>query len=244
MKGGLRTGNPHDPRVNLRVKFDGGRWQKGKLVERVTKTNDFVEWKVVFDDGTVRDDICFSNSEMFTVFEEKAYGSSVEIMCADENWYKGRLVTLLKGDGLFGVEFDDGDWVEDVKISSKYLRYTDDIQEAKRQKANNAKQQAKEAMREKANNEKQRANEAKNRLRKTSAKKRYKDTSDTKQDDEAPKFNIERISGYKTLGGVRYLKIRWMGYGAVDDSWESFKKLREDVGTKHVRDLLMQYKAQ
>jgi hypothetical protein len=119
--------------VRLRIKFKDEKWSKGRLIERVvgSKTS---AWKVDFDDGTSRDDICFGNEDMFAAFEASAYGESVEVLCPGNIWYQGTLVTLIKGDNLFGIDFADGDWVEDMETFSPFFRYTDAHKERLRQK--------------------------------------------------------------------------------------------------------------
>lgn len=254
--------------VMLRVKFNGGLWSRGTLIERV-KDSLNSEWKVEFDDGTSREDIVFGNNDMFTVFEESAYGDEVQILCPDEVWHNGTLVTLINGDGLFGVEFEDGDWVEDIKIHSKYLRFRDQVKEAKRlrQMQDTYKERAeKRKLCEQANTEPDRQEEshitvATRPVRQTSSTlhaDRYKTENDRKRTHngktgennrkrtrsgktKAPKYDIGHVCGSKVLQGCHFLKIHWEGCETDVDSWEPFYRLVKDVGAKHVHDLMMQY---
>ena len=53
----------------------------------------------------MRDDICL----------DSAYRAVVELQC-DGSWYRGRLVELNNGIVAWGVESEDGDWAEDVRL--------------------------------------------------------------------------------------------------------------------------------
>jgi hypothetical protein len=124
---------PSGEGVKLRLKIGANAWQKGRLVERIQDSKNF-EWKVLFEDGTIRDDIRLGDNRLFTVFEQSAYGEEVQIFCTDEAWHDGILVTLIKGDGVYGVEFQDGDWVEDITLFSSYLRFKDGGKEEERER--------------------------------------------------------------------------------------------------------------
>jgi hypothetical protein len=124
---------PSGEGVKLRLKIGANAWQKGRLVERIQNSKNF-EWKVLFEDGTTREDIRLGDNKLFTVFEQSAYGEEVKIFCTDEAWHDGILVTLIKGDGVYGVEFQDGGWVEDITLFSSYLRFKDAGKEEERKR--------------------------------------------------------------------------------------------------------------
>jgi hypothetical protein len=252
--------------VRLRIKFKDEKWSKGRLIERVvgSKTS---AWKVDFDDGTSRDDICFGNEDMFAAFEASAYGESVEVLCPGNIWYQGTLVTLIKGDNLFGIDFADGDWVEDMETFSPFFRYTDAHKERLRQKQK--KEHEKEThktardLREKREVQqeqdllKQRKmlqpeqsgiTVANRPTRKASAslpanvykEKKDSDTLKRKREKEEM-FFIDRILGDKKFNGVRHLKVRWTGYGADEDTWEPVDRLKTDMGPKIVKNVIAEY---
>ena len=135
---------PKGQGVSLRIKFDGHRWMKGKLEKRVVGSKNHA-WQVNFDDGTCRDDIWFGNTRMFAIFEESAYGEQVEVLVQGSSWLQGTLITLINGDGFFGIDFEDGDWTEDVEIFSPFFRYKDAEKEESRQKARKKHEEAERA---------------------------------------------------------------------------------------------------
>ena len=105
----------------MEVRFPDGVWHRGRLVERVEGTEP-PRWKVQFDNGLVRDDIRIGDPEAPMRFDAGAYGSRVEVRF-DGEWYRGRLVELVRGSDVWGVAFEDGDWAEDVRVNSPDVRY-------------------------------------------------------------------------------------------------------------------------
>jgi hypothetical protein len=62
-------------------------------------------------------------------------------------------------------------------------------------------------------------------------------------EDDLPKIKgaIDKVRGSKMLGGVRFLKIHWLGCGNQGDSWEPFDQLVKDVGRENVDELMVEY---
>jgi len=104
----------------VEVRFADGVWHRGRLVERVAGTEP-PRWKVQFDDGESRD-IQIGDPDAPVRFDAGAYGSRVEVRF-DGEWYRGTLVELVRGSDVWGVAFEDGDWAEDVMVSSPDVRY-------------------------------------------------------------------------------------------------------------------------
>jgi DNA-directed RNA polymerase subunit RPC12/RpoP len=107
--------------ATLEVLFADGVWYRGRLLARVPRT-DPPRWRVHFEDGETREDILLASSYSPVRFDASAYGARVEVRFGGE-WYRGRLVELLRGSEAWGVEFDDGDWVEDVRLGDPGVRY-------------------------------------------------------------------------------------------------------------------------
>ena len=53
----------------------------------------------------MRDDICL----------DSGYRAVVELQC-DGSWYRGRLVELINRIVAWGIESEDGDWAEEVRL--------------------------------------------------------------------------------------------------------------------------------
>jgi hypothetical protein len=226
----------HDPSVNVRVKFDGGSWRAGKLRERMSVTDHKVLWKIVFADGSVQDDIDFGSGEMAFQFEASAYGEEVKMFCAaKEEWRTGYLVTLIKGDGLFGVEFDTGEWVENVRIHSSYIRYTDPLKEADRKKKMSAGKEKQEDPEKKMSAGKEKQEDPPEK-KMSAGKEKPKPLIE-------PTWDISYIVGDKTVNGIRMMKVHWLDWDSSEDTWEPFTQLCDDMGTDHVRALVEQYNA-
>ena len=106
----------------LEVRFADGVWYRGMILARAPGTNP-PTWRVQFDDGEVRDHIRLGNPGVPPVrFDEGAYGATVEVRF-DGEWYRGRLVELMRGSAEWGVAFEDGDWTEDVRLGDPDVRY-------------------------------------------------------------------------------------------------------------------------
>ena len=101
--------------------FADGVWYRGRLVARVPHT-DPPRWRVHFEDGETRDDILLASPYSPVRFDASAYGARVEVRFGGE-WYRGRLVELLRGSEAWGVEFEDWDWAEDVRLGDPGVRY-------------------------------------------------------------------------------------------------------------------------
>ena len=105
----------------VEVCFSDGVWYRGRLVKRIPEANP-LRWRVRFDDGEVRDDICLDSAHTPVRFDAAAYYAVVEVQY-DGSWYRGRLVELIKGSVVWGVAFEDGDWAEDVRLGDPDVRY-------------------------------------------------------------------------------------------------------------------------
>jgi hypothetical protein len=104
----------------LQVRLVDGVWYRGRLVARVAGTEP-PRWRVQFDDGELRDDICLGSPAAAVRFDAGAYGATVEVRF-DGVWYRGRLVELLRGGEQWGVAFENGDWAEDVRLGDPDVR--------------------------------------------------------------------------------------------------------------------------
>jgi len=107
--------------VALEVRSADGVWYRGHLVKRIPGA-DPPRWRVLFDDGEVRDDIFLDSMHTPVRFDTAAYHAVVEVQY-DGSWYLGRLVELIKGSVVWGVAFEDGDWAEDVRLGDPDVRY-------------------------------------------------------------------------------------------------------------------------
>ena len=107
--------------VEVRLHPVHKKWHRGRLVERVAGSKPS-RWKVEFDDGGVRDDIVLGALEVPVRFDASAYRSTVEVRC-DGGWRRGRLVELVREGWQWGVAFEDGGWVEDVRLGDADLQY-------------------------------------------------------------------------------------------------------------------------
>jgi len=105
----------------VEVRFADNVWYRGHLVKRIPGV-DPPRWRVRFDDGEVRDDICLDSEHTPVRFDAAAYHAVVEVQY-DGSWYRGRLVELIKGSVVWGVAFEDGDWAEDVRLGDTDVRY-------------------------------------------------------------------------------------------------------------------------
>ena len=105
----------------VEVRFADNVWYRGHLVKRIPGV-DPPRWRVRFDDGEVRDDICLDSKHTPVRFDAAAYYAVVEVQY-DGSWYRGRLVELIKGSVVWGVAFEDGDWAEDVRLGDTDVRY-------------------------------------------------------------------------------------------------------------------------
>ena len=79
----------------VEVRFADGVWYRGRLVKRIHRRKP-PRWRVRFDDGEVRDDICLDSAHTPVRFDAAAYHAVVEVQY-DGSWYRGRLVELIKG---------------------------------------------------------------------------------------------------------------------------------------------------
>ena len=104
----------------VEVRFADGVWYCGRLVQRIPGAKP-PRWRVRFDDGEVRDDICLDSEHTPVRFDSAAYHAIVEVQY-DGSWYRGRLVELIKGSVVWGVAFEDGDWAEDVRLGDPDVR--------------------------------------------------------------------------------------------------------------------------
>ena len=104
----------------LEVRFADGVWYRGRLVKRVAGSTP-PRWRVQFDDGETRDDIRLGIMEVR--FDASAYGATVEVSFTNGEWYRGRLVELVRGSEQWGVAFEDGEWKEDVRLGDPNVRY-------------------------------------------------------------------------------------------------------------------------
>ncbi|KAJ1479253.1 hypothetical protein T484DRAFT_1815033 [Baffinella frigidus] len=102
----------------VEVQFADGVWYCGRLVERVAGT-DPPRWKVQFDDGELKGDMLLGNPLLR--FDAGAYGATVEVRF-DGEWCRGRLVELVKGSDQWGVAFENGGWVQDVRLGDADVR--------------------------------------------------------------------------------------------------------------------------
>jgi hypothetical protein len=109
-------------REAVEVQLADGVWYRGKLVGRVAGSKP-LRWRVHFDDGVLREDIWLANPETPVRFDASAYGPTVEVRLADEEWRLGRLVALVRGDDRSGVAFEGGGCVEDVRLGGPDVRY-------------------------------------------------------------------------------------------------------------------------
>ena len=105
----------------VEVRFADGVWYRGHLLKRIPAL-DPPRWRVRFDDGEVRDDIALDSVGTAVRFDAAAYRAVVEVQY-DGVWYRGRLLELIKGSGVWGVAFEDGDWAEDVRLGDPDVRY-------------------------------------------------------------------------------------------------------------------------
>ena len=105
----------------IEARFADGVWYRGRLVKRLPGVKP-PRWRVRFDDGEVRDDICLDSEHTPVRFDAAAYHAVVEVQY-DGSWYRGRLVELIKGSVVWGVAFEDGDWAEDVRLGDTDVRY-------------------------------------------------------------------------------------------------------------------------
>jgi len=105
----------------VEARFADGVWYRGQLVKRIPGA-DPPSWRVRFDDGEVRDDICLDSAHTPVRFDPAAYYAVVEVQY-DGLWYRGRLVELIKGSVVWGVAFEDGGWAEDVRLGDPDVRY-------------------------------------------------------------------------------------------------------------------------
>ena len=105
----------------IEARFADGVWHSGRLVKRIPGS-DPPRWRVRFDDGEVRDDICLDSAHTPVRFNPAAYYAVVEVQY-DGLWYRGRLVELIKGSVVWGVAFEDGGWAEDVRLGDPDVRY-------------------------------------------------------------------------------------------------------------------------
>jgi len=105
----------------VEVRFADGVWYRGRLVKRISGA-DPPRWRVRFDDGEVRDDICLDSKHTPVRFDSAAYHGIVEVQY-DGSWYRGRLMELIKGSVVWGVAFEDGDWAEDVRLGDPDVRH-------------------------------------------------------------------------------------------------------------------------
>ena len=79
----------------VEVRFADGIWYRGRLVERVARSQP-PRWRVQFDDGELRADIWLGSLAVPVRFDASAYGSTVEGRF-DGAWGRGRLVDLVRG---------------------------------------------------------------------------------------------------------------------------------------------------
>jgi len=105
----------------VEARFADGVWYRGRLVKRIPGAVP-PRWRVRFDDGEVRDDICLDSEHTPVRFDASAYHAVVDVQY-DGSWYRGRLVELIKGSVVWGVAFEDGDWAEDVRLGEPDVRY-------------------------------------------------------------------------------------------------------------------------
>ena len=84
----------------VEVRFADNVWYRGHLVKRIPGV-DPPRWRVRFDDGEVRDDICLDSKHTPVRFDAAAYYAVVEVQY-DGSWYRGRLVELIKGSVVWG----------------------------------------------------------------------------------------------------------------------------------------------
>ena len=78
--------------AEVEVRFADGVWYRGRLVKRIPGAVP-PRWRVRFDDGEVRDDICLDSQDMPVRFDATVHRAVVEVMY-DGSWYRGRLVEL------------------------------------------------------------------------------------------------------------------------------------------------------
>ena len=76
----------------VEVRFADGVWYRGRLVKRIIGAKP-PRWRVRFDDGEVRDDICLDSAHTPVRFDAATCYAAVE-MQYDGSWYRGRLVEL------------------------------------------------------------------------------------------------------------------------------------------------------
>jgi DNA-directed RNA polymerase subunit RPC12/RpoP len=111
---------PAGEKAAVEVRFADGVWYRGRLVKRIPGPSR--RWRVRFDDGKVRDDICLDSEHTPVRFDSAAYHAIVEVQY-DGSWYRRRLVELIKGSVVWGVAFEDGGWAEDVRLGDTDVRY-------------------------------------------------------------------------------------------------------------------------
>ena len=85
----------------IEARFAVGMRYRGRLVKRIPVA-DPPRWRVRFDDGEVRDDICLESADTPVRFDPTAYHAAVEEQY-DGVWYPGGLVKLIKGSAVWGV---------------------------------------------------------------------------------------------------------------------------------------------
>ncbi|KAJ1493849.1 hypothetical protein T484DRAFT_1928220 [Baffinella frigidus] len=107
----------------LEVRLEDGVWYRGRLVERVAGTKP-PRWRVQFDNGDTRSDIRLGDPLAPVRFDAGTYGATVEVRLAYGEWYRGKLVELVRGSEQWGVAFEDGDWAEDVRLGDPGVRFT------------------------------------------------------------------------------------------------------------------------
>ena len=105
----------------IEARFAVGMRYRGRLVKRIPVA-DPPRWRVRFDDGEVRDDICLESADTPVRFDPTAYHAAVEEQY-DGVWYPGGLVKLIKGSAVWGVAFENGDWAEDVRLGDPDMRH-------------------------------------------------------------------------------------------------------------------------
>jgi hypothetical protein len=105
----------------IEARFTNGMWYHGRLVKRIPVA-DPPRWRVRFDDGEVRDDICLESADTLVWFNPTAYHAALEVQY-DGVWYPGGLVKLIKGSAVWEVAFESGDWAEDVRLRDPDMRH-------------------------------------------------------------------------------------------------------------------------
>jgi hypothetical protein len=113
-----------DQQVIFKTRQKEGVWVDGVLTGSSWPDPDgnsrhhAVKWQ----DGRHRDLMNFGKEDTEFVFDDKNLGEKVTVCCHGEVWYPGTIVHITASD-LVAVQFDDGDWVEDVPVVCSYMRY-------------------------------------------------------------------------------------------------------------------------